>query len=282
LYRQLAKDLLASDRPKNLSKDELEQYNVLLEEQAFPFEEKAIKLHEVNVGRAKDGADDEWVQKSFAALAQLNPGRYGKVEIGEQQVESIGAAPAPAPAAATPAGVSAVVIPVAAAVPERAAQQYAQALQLMKSGRNTDAELEFKEMVVEYPQLSGPQLNLGLLYMRDSRLPEAEATFKAALEHEPANAVAANELGITLRKLGKFTEAEAAYQRTIAAQPNYAPAHLNLGVLYDLYLAQPQKALDEFERYLEIAGDNKQVAGWVVELRKRVGAPAPAAKKEPA
>jgi len=157
-------------------------------------------------------------------------------------------------------------------------------LQLMKSGRNTDAELEFKELAVEYPQLSGPQLNLGLLYMRDSRLPEAEATFKTALEHEPANAVAGNELGIVQRKLGKFAEAEAAYQRTIAAEPKYAPAHLNLGVLYDLYLAQPQKALDEFERYIEIAGDNKQVAGWVVELRKRVGAPAPAPapKKEPA
>jgi hypothetical protein len=46
-------------------------------------------LHEVNAARAKDGTYDEWVQKSFAALAQLNPGRYGKVEIGEQQVESI-------------------------------------------------------------------------------------------------------------------------------------------------------------------------------------------------
>jgi hypothetical protein len=67
----------------------LEQYNVLLEEQAFPFEEKAIKLHEVNAARAKDGTYDEWVQKSYAALAQLNPGRYGKVEIGEQLVESI-------------------------------------------------------------------------------------------------------------------------------------------------------------------------------------------------
>ena len=74
LYRQLGKDLMSSERPKNLSKDELEQYNVLLEEQAFPFEEKAIKLHEVNATRAKDGTDDEWVQKSFAALAQLNPG----------------------------------------------------------------------------------------------------------------------------------------------------------------------------------------------------------------
>jgi tetratricopeptide (TPR) repeat protein len=89
LYRQLGKDLMSSERPSNLKKDELEQYNVLLEEQAFPFEEKAIKLHEVNIARAKDGDYDEWVQKSYAALAQLNPGRYGKVEIGEQLVDSI-------------------------------------------------------------------------------------------------------------------------------------------------------------------------------------------------
>jgi tetratricopeptide (TPR) repeat protein len=194
-------------------------------------------------------------------------------------------AAAPVERAGVPGGTAGNATPVdATAIPERATQQYAQALEFMKSGRNTDAELELKELVVGYPQLTGPQLNLGLLYMRDSRLAEAEAAFKAALELKPGNAVAGNELGIVERKLGKFTEAEAAYQRTIAAEPNYAPAHLNLGVLYDLYLAQPQKALDEFERYIEIAGENKQVAGWVVELRKRVGAPPPATatKKEPA
>jgi hypothetical protein len=48
-----------------------------------------------------------------------------------------------------------------------------------------------------------------------------------------------------------------------------------------LYLAEPQKALEQFEHYIQIAGESKQVAGWVVELRKRVGALAPAAKKEP-
>ncbi len=58
--------------------------------------------------------------------------------------------------------------------------------------------------------------------------------------------------------------------------------YLNLGVLYDLYLSEPQKALEQFEHYLALAGENKQVAGWVIELRKRVGAAAPAAKKEPA
>ena len=68
----------------------------------------------------------------------------------------------------------------------------------------------------------------------------------------------------------------------MAAEPDYAPAHLNLGVLYDLYLGEPQKALEQFEHYLALAGENKQVAGWVIELRKRVGSPAPAAaKKEP-
>ncbi len=170
----------------------------------------------------------------------------------------------------------------AAPVPERAAQQYSQALNLMKSGRTADAELEFKQLSLAYPEFAGPELNLGLLYLRESHFTEAEGAFKAAIERNPDSAVANNELGITERKLGKFAEAEAAYQRTIALEPNYAPAYLNLGVLYDLYLSEPQKALEQFEHYLTLAGDNKQVAGWVIELRKRVGPTIPAAKKEPA
>jgi tetratricopeptide (TPR) repeat protein len=189
-------------------------------------------------------------------------------------------APAAASANAPPAPSSAPTVDTP--IPPRAAQQYSQALQMMKSGKTTDAELEFKQLIVAYPQFAGPQLNLGLLYLHESKLTEAEAAFKAALKSTPANAVADDELGIVERKLGKFTEAEAAYLDAISAEPNYAPAHLNLGVLYDLYLAEPQKALEQFERYLEIAGENKQVAGWVIELRKRVGAPTPAKKEQPA
>ena len=214
---------------------------------------------------------------SLGALALLAGCQSSPVQPVRAPVPVAAASPgAPGAGAANPGAASA-----GAEVPVQAAQQYAQALYLMKAGRNTDAELEFKQIVVAYPQFAGPQLNLGLLYLHDSRLPEAEGAFKAALELAPANPVAGDELGIVERKLGKFTDAEAAYLRAIAAEPNYAPAHLNLGVLYDLYMAEPQKALDQFERYIEIAGENKQVAGWVVELRKRVGGPAPAAKKEP-
>ena len=89
LYRTLAKDVMASERPKNLKGDELEEYNSLLEEQVFPFEEQAIKAHELNAARAKDGVYDEWVRKSFQALAELKPARYGKTELTHDVVTSL-------------------------------------------------------------------------------------------------------------------------------------------------------------------------------------------------
>jgi TolA-binding protein len=89
LYRQLGADLMASERPKNLDAEELEQYEVLLEEQAFPFEEKAIELHEANARRTSDGVYDEWVQRSFEVLAKLKPARYAKTEVSEDYVPEL-------------------------------------------------------------------------------------------------------------------------------------------------------------------------------------------------
>jgi len=93
LYRQLAADVLASERPKKLDAEALEQYDVLLEEQAFPFEEQSIKLHQANTQRASnngaDGIYDEWVQRSFDVLAKLMPARYAKSEVGEDYVPTL-------------------------------------------------------------------------------------------------------------------------------------------------------------------------------------------------
>ena len=89
VYRDFGKALMASERPKKLSKVELDQYNVLLEEQAFPFEEKATELHEVNAHRAASGVYDKWVKSSFDALRELRPVRYGKVEVSEGVVDAI-------------------------------------------------------------------------------------------------------------------------------------------------------------------------------------------------
>jgi tetratricopeptide (TPR) repeat protein len=89
LYGTLAKDIMGSQRPPNLKGDALEEYNSLLEEQVFPFEEQAIKAHELNAARAKEGVYDEWVRKSFQALAQLKPVRYGKTELTHDVVTNL-------------------------------------------------------------------------------------------------------------------------------------------------------------------------------------------------
>ena len=89
VYRDFGRALMASQRPKKLSKAELEQYNVMLEEQAFPFEEKAAELHEVNARRAAAGIYDAWVQRSFEALRELRPVRYGKTEHSEGVIDAI-------------------------------------------------------------------------------------------------------------------------------------------------------------------------------------------------
>jgi hypothetical protein len=80
LYHQFSDDLLHSERPPGLKGDEAQQYELLLEEQAEPFDEKAVQTHEVNLQRLRANVFDPWVAKSVAALAQLAPAQFGKHE----------------------------------------------------------------------------------------------------------------------------------------------------------------------------------------------------------
>jgi tetratricopeptide (TPR) repeat protein len=89
LYGSLSSSIMDSDRPQDLSELELTQYEILLEEQAFPFEEQAIALHEINMRRSWEGVYDEWVKRSFEALSRLMPARFDKQEIDVAYVETI-------------------------------------------------------------------------------------------------------------------------------------------------------------------------------------------------
>ena len=80
LYFQLAQDLMDSERPAELADDALEQYEILLEEQAFPLEEQALDIFLANAARVVDGVYDEWVKASFERLASISPGRYARTE----------------------------------------------------------------------------------------------------------------------------------------------------------------------------------------------------------
>ena len=81
LYARFARELMDSPRPEGLSATELQQYELLLEEQAIPFEELAMVIHQNNIQQSWNGNFNQWVDKSFAAMASLSPVRYDKQEM---------------------------------------------------------------------------------------------------------------------------------------------------------------------------------------------------------
>lgn len=84
IYSDFSTSLLESERPANLNEDELEQYEILLEDQAFPFEEKAIEFFEANMSHTKDGINNKWTRLSHSKLKEIFPVRYKR----EEKIES--------------------------------------------------------------------------------------------------------------------------------------------------------------------------------------------------
>jgi hypothetical protein len=80
LYQILAKDLIDSEPPGNLNALEQDQYLMLLEEQAYPFEEQAISLHQRNMQLGWQVNWDDAVNDSLLALQRLSPGRFMRQE----------------------------------------------------------------------------------------------------------------------------------------------------------------------------------------------------------
>jgi tetratricopeptide (TPR) repeat protein len=89
MYRQLSEDVMSSQRPQGLDEFALEEYDLLLEEIIYPFEEKAIEIHTSNTQRAWQNVYDKWVEKSFSALAELEPAFYDRNHITTQQNKGV-------------------------------------------------------------------------------------------------------------------------------------------------------------------------------------------------
>lgn len=160
----------------------------------------------------------------------------------------------------------------ARAIPPAVLTLFEQAAATMAGGDYVDAELRFKAFLLQYPQYPGAHVNLAIIHAGNSNDAAAEAAIDAALALQPDHPAALNQLGMLLRRNGKFLEAEAAYLKAVTVSPEYALAHYNLGVLNELYLQRLDVALQHFENYQALAGEDRQVAMWIADLTRRVAA----------
>jgi hypothetical protein len=89
VYYAFNRALMESERPANIQPAALQQYEAQLEETAYPFEEKAIAVHEKNLELIRSGIYNPWIEKSLARLAELMPARYAKDEVSSGFLGSI-------------------------------------------------------------------------------------------------------------------------------------------------------------------------------------------------
>lgn len=153
---------------------------------------------------------------------------------------------------------------------------FEKALEALYSNNLRAAEAWLVRITERYPDYASPWTNLGIIYARAGRDKDALAALDQALMLSPGDCAPLVQQGVLMRKRGEFRRAEKAYLSCVRYEPDNAAAHLNLGILYELYLGRLEDAIRSYQRYQSVADPpDARVASWIAVLARRVAANGP-------
>lgn len=157
-------------------------------------------------------------------------------------------------------------------LPAAAVGQFIAAKRDIELKRFPSAESILERLTKEFKQLSGPWYLLGEISLEKKEFEAAEKHFKQAISVNSRNVNAHLRLALSLRQQGKYIEAQNEYVRLLRVWRDFPEAHLNLGILYDIYLNQALEGQRHYEAYDFLTqGRNQTVASWLEEIRGRTG-----------
>jgi tetratricopeptide (TPR) repeat protein len=121
-------------------------------------------------------------------------------------------------------------------------------------------------------------LKLGSAHLRSGDVPAAEKSFDDALHLLPENPEALNGLGLARVQRRRAGEAAQFFSRALKQRPGYGPALLNLAIVHQQYLKEPQMALQRYREYLALKPappNSEPILATVRQLEQEVNPPRP-------
>lgn len=148
-------------------------------------------------------------------------------------------------------------------------------IEAKKALKKEDVETARQKLEVitkQDPALAGPYVMLGDISVEEKDYETAEKNYLKAVSINAKNVNAYLGLGEVQRRLGKYKLAQNTYEQALAVWKDFPEAHLNLAVLYDVYLNLPAKAQAHYEAYLFLTGKKSGKADeWYQEVKSRTG-----------
>jgi len=139
---------------------------------------------------------------------------------------------------------------------------YNRGREAFQEGRYAEARRELESAQRLRPDDSEVLNLLGLVYFKTNAFPEAEVIYRRLSTENPNVFILHSNLGLILFKQGKLDDAEHYLLRAIELRPNYAKSHLYLGLLY-----RQKKKFGLALEHLKFAGADKVVREVEAEMR---------------
>lgn len=135
-----------------------------------------------------------------------------------------------------------------------------------------EAGVLLQDLVSQTNKLSGPWVKLSDIALEKNQYQIAEERLIKAIDINKNNVNAYLRLAKIQRLQGEYVNAHHVYVKALSIWKDFPEAHLNLGVLYDVYLNEPVQARDHMKAYQFLTeGKNKKVDLWIEEIEKRAG-----------